>query len=123
MNYRRSRQSKRSNRSNRYNRTNRSRRNRRGGAMDNATLIRAYNNWASRNGPGRVYPLANGFTLEGGHIILTERRTEEDGANNRMVARYNTTTKSLEIISGNPDQADLAANIPEEQIYALARNE
>ena len=121
MNYRRSRQSKRSNR-NRSNR-NRSRRNRRGGALEMTTLIRAYNNWAARNGSPDQYPLAIDFSLEGRHIVLTERRKEEDGVKNRMVARYNTESKRLEIISGDPTQKDLVANLDRTEIDALAKNE
>ena len=120
MNYRRSRrQSKRTNRSNRSKKL----RNRRGGAMDAPTLIRAYNNWATRNGSVDEYPLATGFTLEGGHVILTEKRKESDGVKNRMVARFNTTSKKLEIMSGDPDEANLVAELTETQIYQLARNE
>ena len=90
--------------------------------MDTETLIRAYNNWATRRNQ-HEYPLASGFTLEGGHIILVEKRKESDGVKNRMVARFNTTTKKLEIMSGDPDEADLTAEFTEEQIYQLARNE
>jgi hypothetical protein len=91
--------------------------------MDNATLIRAYNNWATRRNQLDEYPLAVGFNLEGGHVVLFEKRKESDGVKNRMVARFNTTTKKLEVISGDPDEADLVANLTEEQVYQLARNE
>jgi len=117
MNYRRTRrQSKRS-------RYRKSRRNRRGGAMDDATLIRAYNNWAIRRDELDEFPLASGFNLEGGDIILFEKRKESDGVNNRMLARFNTASKKLEIISGDPDHADLVAEFTEPEIYKLARNE
>jgi hypothetical protein len=91
--------------------------------LDDATLIRAYNNWARRRGELDKYPLATGITVEGGHIILNEKRKEEDGVENRMLARFKTDSKQLEIISGDPTQRDLTAILELEEIFALAKNE